>query len=132
MLTIHLEGLARLCGDPFAVDVVDILLEEGGIVELQQSMISENSGFCASFARTERTLGAIVEAFRTRAADAAGTNRKVVWFASRWSNAMLRWTLNLFVKLRESCKCFCALTRASLLRNSYFLKASDDAMMQSR
>lgn len=48
MLTIHLEGLARLCGDPFAVDVVDILLEEGGIVELQQSMISENSGFCAS------------------------------------------------------------------------------------
>jgi hypothetical protein len=38
VLTIHLESLARLCGDPFAVDVVDILLEEGGVVELQQSI----------------------------------------------------------------------------------------------
>jgi hypothetical protein len=38
MRTIDLERLARLGSFPFTIDVADVLLEQGGIFELQLSI----------------------------------------------------------------------------------------------
>ena len=38
----NLEGLARLGFDPFAIDVCDVFLEEGGVFELESNGVSFN------------------------------------------------------------------------------------------
>lgn len=87
------------------VDVVYILLQERGVVELWETSDELTSVAARGEKQQRRTLGAMVEAFRAKVMDTAGTKRRVDWAAIRCKRAI---SITLYMMDAES--------RSALLR----------------